>query len=58
MFDKFPCLRIKRRTPNGHTCEMEIRPSLLRWLLVTVLVIALLIRGLDPVLLLRNLLHP
>src|ERR1017187_2265962 len=34
MFDRFPCLWIKRRKPNGYTCEVEIRPSLLGWLLV------------------------
>lgn len=57
MFDKFPCFRIKRRNPNGQTSEIEIRPSLLRWLLIFVLVLAFLIRGGDPTQLFRNLLH-
>ncbi len=55
--DKFPCFRIKRRHPNGQACEIEIRPSLLRWLLIFVLVIVLLVRGGDPAQLFRDLLH-
>ena len=57
MFDKFPCFRIKKRGASGQTCEMEIRTSLLRWLLLAVVVIVFLARGGDPAQLFRNLLH-
>lgn len=57
MFDKFPCFRIKRRNANGQTSEIEIRPSLLRWLIIFVVVLAFLIRGGDPAQLFRNLLN-
>lgn len=57
MFDKFPCFRIKRRSPNGQTSELEIRPSLLRWLLIFLVVLAFLIRGGDPAQIFQNLLH-
>jgi hypothetical protein len=57
MFDKFPCFRIKRRSPNGQTSELEIRPSLLRWLLIFLVVLVFLIRGGDPGQIFQNLLH-
>ena len=57
MSDKFPCLSIKQRKPSGHTCEIEIRPSFLKWLLIVILVIISMHEKLDPVQLLRSLLH-
>jgi hypothetical protein len=42
---KFQCLFIKRRKPNGDTCQVVIGPSLLRWILILILVIILLLRG-------------
>jgi hypothetical protein len=45
MLDRFPSLRIKRKGANGQLFELEIRPSLLRWVLVVVLVAISLVRG-------------
>jgi len=56
MFDQPPCLRIKRRMKNGRNSEIEIRPSLLRWVLIALVVIVLLLRGFDPTEVLRTLL--
>ena len=56
MFDKFPCLRIKRRGPTRET-EIELRPSLIRWLLIGLVVILLLVHGENPGRLLRDVLH-
>jgi len=57
MFDKFPCLRIKRYRRNGQTDEIEIRPSLIRWLLILLVVLVVIIRGDDPARLLKDLLQ-
>jgi len=57
MLDKFPCLRIKRRRRNGQTDEIEIRPSLIRWLLILLVVLVVIIRGDDPARLLKDLLQ-
>jgi hypothetical protein len=53
MFERAPCLRIKHRKPNGQFFEIEIRASLIRWLLVLILVLTLLARGSDPIKVLR-----
>jgi hypothetical protein len=45
MFDQSPSFRIRQRKPDGHFIEIEIRASLLRWLLVTILILTLLARG-------------
>jgi hypothetical protein len=45
MFDKFPCFRIKRRGPDGQSVEIEIRTSLIRWLLIALVVVVLLLHG-------------
>jgi hypothetical protein len=57
MFDKFPCLRIKIRGADGKSGEIEIRPSLIRWLLIALIVVILLFQGADPGHLLRDFLH-
>jgi hypothetical protein len=57
MFDKFPCLRIKIRGADGKSAEIEIRPSLIRWLLIALVVVVLLFQGADPGHLLRDFLH-
>jgi hypothetical protein len=48
MFDKYPCFRFKRRKPNGDSYELEVRASLLRWIIVGLAVVALLLCGIDP----------
>ena len=45
MFDQSPSFRISRRKPDGHFIEIEVRASLLRWLLATILILTLLARG-------------
>jgi len=57
MLDKFPSLRIKHRGSDGESAEIEIRPSLIRWLLIALVVIVLLLHGGDPARLLRDVLH-
>jgi hypothetical protein len=57
MFDKFPCLRIKRRWADGQSAEVEIRPSLIRWVLIALVVLVLLLHGGDPGHLLRDVFH-
>ena len=47
MFDTSPSLRI-RRVRKGQTFEMEIRASLLRWLLIGIVVLACLTSGKRP----------
>jgi hypothetical protein len=55
---KFQCLFIKRRKPDGDTCQVVIGPSLLRWLLVIFLVVVWLFQGGNPTQLLWSFLHP
>lgn len=57
MLDKFPCLRIKTRRSDGGSIDIEIRPSLIRWLLIVLIVVVLLFQGADPGHLLRDFLH-
>lgn len=38
-------------------CEVEIRPSLLKWLLLAIVVIVLLARGYDPTRFFQGFLH-
>jgi hypothetical protein len=45
MFHKYPSFRVRRKVPNGQLFEMEIRPSLLRWLLVLLLILVWLVQG-------------
>jgi len=47
MFETSPSFRIKR-TRKGQTFEMEIRASLLRWLLIWIVVLACLMSGKRP----------
>jgi hypothetical protein len=47
MFETSPSFRIKR-TRKGQTFEMEIRASLLRWLLIGIVVLACLTSGKRP----------
>jgi hypothetical protein len=47
MFNRSPSLRIKQRKPNGTFFEIEISASLFRWVLWSIVVITLLIRGAD-----------
>ena len=55
---KFQCLFIKRRKPDGDTCQVVIGPSLLRWLLVIFLVVVWMFQGGNPTQLLWSFLHP
>jgi len=58
MLDKGPSLRLTRSAGNGKKFELEIRASLLRWLLIATVVIMLLARGADPANILRILMKP
>jgi hypothetical protein len=55
---KYQGFFIKRRKPDGDTCQVVIGPSLLRWILVIVLVVVWLFQGGNPAQLLRSFLHP
>lgn len=55
MLNTQPCFRWKYVRANGESFELEIRASLLRWMVIGSLAAALVLRGGDPVALLTRL---